>query len=183
MDASYDASARLDTPHLTLRALRYSDADAIFRNIANDRDVLRYYIMKYTDDRASFSLESTVDFFARTRRYGFAIVEKESGEVIGMIHQCSSADDIFRTTEVGYALGRRYWNRGYMTEALSAVIDFLFSKGIHKVVCTHIAENAASGRVMQKCGMTPEEGLRKDELFYGGSYRDIKAYYKINPNI
>jgi hypothetical protein len=36
---------------------------------------------------------------------------------------------------------------------------------------------------MQKCGMTPEEGLRKDELFYGGSYRDIKAYYKINPNI
>lgn len=180
MDTSFDASVRLDTPHLTLRNLRYSDANGIFRNIANDRDVLRYYIMNYSDDRSSFSLEGTVDYFARSKRYGFAIVEKDSGEVIGMIHQCSSADEVFRTTEIGYALGKRYWNRGYMTEALGAVIDFLFSKGIHKVICTHIVENTASGRVMQKCGMIPEEGIRKEELFYGGSYRDLKVYYKLN---
>ena len=182
MDITYDASARLETRNLILRAMRYSDADGIFTNIANDREVLRYYIMNYAPSRSDFSLDRTVDFFNSSKRYGFSIVEKSSGEVIGMIHQCSSADEIFRTTEIGYALGRRYWNRGYMTEALDAVINFLFSKGIHKIVCSHIVENAASGRVMQKCGMTPEDGIRKEELFYNGRYCDLKVYYKLNPN-
>ena len=182
MDLSYDASVQLQTDDLILRPLRYSDADGIFSNIANDREVLRYYIMNYAPVRSQFSLERTVDFFCSSKRYGFAIVEKSSGDVIGMIQQCSSADEVFRTTEIGYALGKRYWNRGYMTQALNAVIEFLFSKGIHKIVCSHIVENAASGRVMQKCGMLPEEGTRKEELFYNGRYCDLKVYYKINPN-
>ena len=138
--------------------------------------------MNYAESAADFSLERTVDYFSQTKRYAFAVVERASGDVIGMIHQCSSADSIFRTTEVGYAIGKKYWNRGYMTQALGAVIDFLFSKGIHKIICSHITENAASGRVMQKCGMTPEDGVRRDELFYGGRYRDIKVYYILNPN-
>ena len=181
MDLTYDASVRLETPSLILRPLRYSDADGIYQNIAHDKDVLRYYIMNYAPSRSGFSIDRIVDYYASTKRYGFAIIERSSGEVIGMIHQCSSADEVFRTTEIGYALGKKYWNRGYMTEALSAVIDFLFSRGIHKIVCSHILENTASGRVMQKCGMIPEDGIRKEELFYGGKYCDLKFYYKLNP--
>jgi ribosomal-protein-alanine N-acetyltransferase len=67
-----------------------------------------------------------------------------------------------------------------MTEALDAFIDFLFSTGIHKVICMHILENKASGRVMQKCGMIPEDGIRREELYYNGKYCDLKAYYKLN---
>lgn len=180
MFENYDASIVLQTENLTLRTLRYSDREAVFRNIANDKDVLRYYVMNYVDSLEKFSLERTVDYFIDRKRYAFAIILKLTDEVIGMIHQCNSADDVFRTTEIGYALGKQYWNHGYMTEALDAVITFLFSIGIHKVFCTHIVENAASGRVMQKCGMTAEEGIRPEELFYNGKYHDLKAYYKIN---
>jgi len=180
-NVSFDASAHITTERLLLRPLRYSDSEAVFSLIAHDRDVLKYYVMQYSESIESFSLERTVDFFSRTKRYAFAIDLIDSGKTIGIIHQCSSADDVFRNTEIGYALGKKYWNHGYMTEALDAFINFLFEKNIHKITCSHIVENTASGRVMQKCGMIPEDGVRREELFYNGRYCDIKIYYKLNP--
>ncbi len=181
MIMNYEADIRIETKRLILRTLRNSDSDEVFRKIANDHDVLKYYVMEYSDSIEGYSINRIVDSFHRSKRYALAIELKKSNEFIGMIHQCSSADPIFQTTEIGYVLGKEYWNKGYMTEALDSFISFLFSKGIHKVFCTHIIENTASGRVMQKCGMIPEEGTRKEELFYNGRYCDLKAYYKINP--
>ncbi len=177
---NYEANTNLETERLILRSLRYSDSKDVFHKIANDHEVLKYYVMEYCDSLDEFSIDKIVDSFHRSKRYAFAIELKENSEFIGMIHQCSSADQVFQTTEIGYVLGREYWNKGYMTEALDSFISFLFSQGIHKVFCTHIIENIASGRVMQKCGMIPEEGTRKEELFYNGKYCDLKAYYKIN---
>ena len=104
---------------------------------------------------------------------------KETGEVIGMINQCNKMNPYFRNVEVGYAIARKYWNRGYCTEALVAMIDLLLSRGVHKVFCQHVLENEASEKVMIKAGMK-KEGLRRDELYYRDRYWDVNCYYVLN---
>ena len=57
--------------------------------------------------------------------------------------------------ELGYWLGVPYWNHGFMSEAARAVIEAGFSTvKLHRVVARHFVRNSASGRVMQKAGMT-----------------------------
>ena len=80
------------------------------------------------------------------------------------------------SVEVGFAIGKKHWNKGYMSEALKAMIGLLFESGIHKVRACHIRENKASGKVMEKCGMH-YEGIRKDDLFYHDKYYDTVNYY------
>lgn len=58
------------------------------------------------------------------------------------------------TIELGYVIAPAFHGRGYMTEALSAVIDHLLENGFHEVLAGAFSTNTASIRVMEKCGMT-----------------------------
>lgn len=63
---------------------------------------------------------------------------------------------------IGYALESKYWNRGYMTEALSKVIEFFFKEvDVNRIESQHDPNNTASGKVMQKCGIKYEGTLRE----------------------
>lgn len=55
--------------------------------------------------------------------------------------------------EVGYVISPEYKGNGYATEALKAAIDELFRMGYNHVTAVFFEENAASRRVMEKCGM------------------------------
>ena len=60
--------------------------------------------------------------------------------------------------EIGYCMGKRWWHRGIMSEALGAVMDFLFQQvGVQRIVARHDVNNPHSGGVMRKCGMKFEE--------------------------
>ena len=60
-----------------------------------------------------------------------------------------------RRAELGYWIGVPWWNRGYATEAGRALLDFGFGTlGLHRIMAHHMMRNPASGRVMQKLGMT-----------------------------
>ena len=158
------------------------DIVSFFDNINHDKEVLKYYVTDYVEDFENFSLEKMIEAFRQTRKYILAIVLKESGEVIGNILQCNGTNRYMNTVEVGYAIGKKYWNKGYMSEALKAMIDLLFESGVHKVNACHIPENIASGRVMEKCGMK-YEGRKIDDLFYHGRYWDTLNYYIINEEV
>ena len=72
--------------------------------------------------------------------------------------------------EIGYVLGKKYWGHGMMTEALKAVLDFCFTQAdFQEVKARYASLNPASGRVMEKAGMsylkTISNGVeRKDYL-------------------
>ncbi|MBQ6478885.1 MAG: GNAT family N-acetyltransferase [Erysipelotrichaceae bacterium] len=169
----------LSGERLILRPLCLQDKEAIFRNINHDREVLNYFIDTYVEEEKDFAFENMLERFRRNEIYAFAIILKESGEVIGEIFQCSKPSPIEHSTEIGYALGRSYWNKGYMSEAMKMMIDFMFSIGIHKVTACHLEGNEASGRVMCKCGMC-FEGIRKDAVYYHDRYWDTYNYYILN---
>jgi len=66
--------------------------------------------------------------------------------------------------EVGYALSRKHWGQGVMTEAFTAVIRYLFEEvGVLRVSSRHDPNNPASGKVMQKCGLKYEGTLRQSD--------------------
>ena len=116
-----DENIRIETDHLLLRFLEEGDAKAIFDNINHDKEVLKYYVTDYVEDFENFSLEKMIEAFRQTRKYILAIVLKESGEVIGNILQCNGTNRYMNTVEVGYAIGKKYWNKGYMSDDRSVV--------------------------------------------------------------
>ena len=180
MNWELEENIRLTTPRLVLRPLTVGDDDAMYALIAHDRDVLRYFIMPYAEERSGFTMERSIEACRAGKKHILALVEKETDEVCGMMLMCSAPNPVFNACEVGYALGRKFQRRGLCAEALKAFTEYLFSKGVHKVFCACIAENTASRRVMEKCGMT-YEGSRKDEIFYRGRYWDTDVFYRLAP--
>ena len=177
----FNPNIKIETERLILRFMRQEDSHDIFVNINHDPDVLRYFIDKYKEKEEEMTLDKTIKFCLDNERYLFAIELKDTHEVIGMILQCSTPSQVFNSSEVGFAIGRKHWNKGYVTEALKAMIDFLFSLNIHKVVASYIVGNNASKKVMEKCHMI-YEGKRKEEIFYHDSFHDVEYYYLLNPN-
>ncbi|MBQ1477574.1 MAG: GNAT family N-acetyltransferase [Erysipelotrichaceae bacterium] len=178
----FDKEAVIETERLILRRLREEDALAIYHNINHDKEVLKYYLDRYIEKEEDASVSGTIRFCDETKRYVFAIVLKETDEVIGMINQCSGMNKFFHSIEIGYAIGQKYWHNGYVTEATKAFIDFLFKRGVHKVFCGAIPENTRSIRVMKNCGMI-YEGRKIDEVYYRDRYWDIDQYYLLNPYV
>ena len=95
----YDPELVLETEHLLLRALRRDDASAIYHAINHDREVLKYYVAPYIEDEKDASVEGTVRYAETAGVYIFAIVLKETNEVIGMINQCNKMNPYFRNVE------------------------------------------------------------------------------------
>jgi ribosomal-protein-alanine N-acetyltransferase len=95
--------------------------------------------------------------------YHWAITLKENGdEPIGTIHGLVN-DDLEQIT-VGYCLGRAWWHQGITSEALKAVMDYLFDVvGVNRIESRHDPRNPNSGKVMMKCGMKYEGTLRSSD--------------------
>ena len=107
--------------------------------------------------------------------YNFALVNKQENKLIGACAVTIKSTDK-REGEIGYILNRRYWNRGYMTEAARKVVDFGFQQlGLHRVIATCDPANTGSYRIMEKVGMQKEGYLREHKLFKG-VWRDFLLY-------
>ncbi|HMO14983.1 MAG TPA: GNAT family N-acetyltransferase [Pirellulaceae bacterium] len=83
--------------------------------------------------------------------------------------------------ELGYWIGRPYWNRGLCTLAAELIVDFGFQTlGLHKIYAHHVLRNPASGRVLQKLGMH-QEGILREHVKKWGRFEDIVVYGLVRP--
>lgn len=90
-----------------------------------------------------------------------AIVLKENDKMIGTIDARIFGDGL-KDAEFGYCLNPKYWNKGYMSEALKAFIQALHKEhGVENVFGSFERENIASKRVMQKNEMYYYETVRR----------------------
>ncbi len=138
----------------------------MYQNWASDPEVTRYLTWPtHTDETVSRAiLEEWVTYYRNERYYQWAIVPKENGNApIGSIAVMSLNDEVQKAT-IGYCIGRAWWHRGFTSEALSAVIRFLFQDvGVHRIDAYHDPRNPHSGAVMKKCGMTYEGTFRQSD--------------------
>lgn len=153
----------IETERLILRRFELSDAPAMFANWASDDEVTKYLTWPTHADVSVTEgiLGQWVPQYEKDDYYNWAIVLKENGsQPIGNINVAHLRED-GTVPEIGYCMGKRWWHQGIMSEALSAVIDFLFHQvGIRRILALHDVNNPHSGGVMRKCGMK-FEGIRE----------------------
>lgn len=163
------------TERLLLRPFHPADVEAVQR-LAGSHDVAAGTFLPHPMDRQAaqgWVTDREKDEAAGTG-VTFAITLAEGGEVIGSIGmELVPAHEQGRLT---YWLGRDYWNRGYGTEAVAALVEYGFERlQLHRIYAPHFHTNPASGRVLQKAGMTHEGRLREHYLRFGHRI-DVELY-------
>lgn len=154
---------RIETDRLILRRYVIEDADAMYKNWASDSEVTKFLTWQpHSSVEVSRGIiENWLKEYSDEKYYQWAIVLKDNGdEPIGDISVGQMNEDI-SMVHIGYCLGRAWWRRGIMSEALKAVMDFMFDTvEVNRVEARHDPRNPNSGKVMQKCGMKYEGTLR-----------------------
>lgn len=154
----------IETDRLILRRFTMEDIQPMFDNWASDPEVTRYLTWPTHSSAAITAMVMTdwVEAYEREDRYNWAIILKGTDDKpignISVVHLHENVD----AGEIGYCMGKAWWRGGIMTEALRAVIDYLFGQvGFNRLEARHDTNNPASGRVMEKCGMRYEGTLRQ----------------------
>lgn len=161
----------LETERLCLRRFRKSDAEDVY-TYASDAETLKYMIWPGVQSVEEARV-SIVEYYW-SRPGIFAIALKETDRCIGGIDL--RMDPEHEKAGFGYVLNRQYWNRGYMTEALRALLSLCFDRlDLNRVEATHFCGNEGSGRVMQKSGMA-FEGTAPQEIKVRGVFHDVAHY-------
>ena len=155
---THKGTQTIETPRLILRRARQEDAEPMFRNWASDSEVTKYLTWP-THSNTTVSemvIGSWIQEYKKESYYQWMIALKEIGEPIGTISVVRQ-NDRMEEAEIGYCIGSRWWHQGIVTEALTAVIEYLFTEvGMNRVAARHDPNNPHSGGVMRKCGMKYE---------------------------
>lgn len=172
----------LETERLVLRPFDVADAPRV-QVLAGDfaiADTTLNVPHPYKDGMAEAWISTHADRYESGKDVTFAITLKGEGTLIGAIGL--ALERRFERAELGYWIGVPFWRQGYCTEAGRVVVDFGFSVlGLHKICAHHLTRNPASGRVMQKIGMT-REGTFRDHMIKWDLFEDIDAYGVLSPH-
>lgn len=171
----------LATERLTLRRFEPEDAENMFYNWANDPEVTKY--LRWPEHEnvgiTEAVLKNWIERYDNKNYYQWAIELNELEQPIGSIGAID-VDERIGSVEIGYCIGRKFWNRGYTTEALTEVVRFFLSEvGAGRVWAKHDARNAYSGKAMAASGMEYEGTLRRTGIDRQGAYQDMAVYARI----
>lgn len=126
----------------------------------------------YTEQMAHDWINLHGVWIANEHRYEFAVVLKETNELIGVV----GLSNLDKVGELGYWFGKDYWNKGYGTEAAEAMLDYAFNDlDYHRIYARFMVTNPGSGRIMEKIGMT-KEGTLKKHIKKDGKYIDLDMF-------
>lgn len=166
----------LQTARLRLRPLQTEDAPRI-QVLAGDPEVARTTLLiphPYPKGMAARWIASTHSQWLQQQAATFALLLEESYEFIGATSLKFSLEH--QRAELGYWIGRPYWNRGYGTEAALEMIRFGFeAMRLNRIFAEHFRSNPSSGRVLRKTGMR-HEGSLLQHVLKQGSFIDLELY-------
>jgi [ribosomal protein S5]-alanine N-acetyltransferase len=144
----------IETPRLHIQPLMSTHADAAFALLQDER------IYQWISMNKPKSVESLRADWKRTEAriapdgqeawLTWFVTSKVDCRPIGCLDACIDAHRI--ATNVGYYFFADAWGQGHASEAVKALTDALIAQGVHKLVATVTAGNAASVRVLQKAG-------------------------------
>lgn len=173
----HKGTVTLETPRLILRRLTLADAEPMYRNWASDPGVTKFltWPTHSSVEVTKQILALWISHYEELNYYQWGIVVKDENALIGTIAAVKTDDEI-KAAEIGYCIGQNWWHKGYTSEALGAVINFLFDEvGLNRIAARHDVNNSHSGGVMKKCGMQ-FEGIMREGAKNNGGLCDIANY-------
>lgn len=165
----------IETNRIQFRYWKESDAEELFL-LASDPDV---------GPRAGWPPHSSVEQSREIIKTIFnndhvwALILKETEQLIGCMGYYDYTESNIGIeegeAELGYWIGKPFWNQGYCTDALRAMIDYCFNiKGFVTLWADHFVDNPASGKVMEKCGFTDTGEINWLSKLYKGDENPVK---------
>lgn len=166
----------LETKNLILRPVQAEDYKAVFE-FASDPDVAKYtsWDVHKTIEDSKVLVKFITKRYAGNKPSNWAVILKSSNQLIGT---CGfvSAFAANKRGEIAFAIRKEHWRKGYMTEAVNKSIEFGFNElKLNRIEAVCDAENEASSRLLEKCGMK-FEGILRQYVFIRGEFRDMKSY-------
>lgn len=166
----------IETARLTLRIPRRGDAADLYA-LHSDPEVMRYFSEPpWTDPaRALRQIDEDAARFENEESFRFAIILNETGRQIGnctlyALHRQN------RRADIGYALARGHWGRGYMQEALQALVAFGFTDlNLHRLEADVDPRNTASATALTRLGFV-QEGLLRERWIVAGEVSDSALF-------
>ena len=166
----------LETERLTLREVRDSDVNEMFRLRSDPR------ILEFLDRKADETLEDVAIFIRRITEsrlknedITWAICKKGEDKLLGDICYWRLVPEHHRA-EIGYAMQPEHWGNGIITEAVRAVVDYGFNvMNLHSIEANVNPTNASSIKVLEKNGFV-REGYFKENYYYSGQFLDSAIY-------
>ena len=169
---------QIETARLILRKWEMEDAALSYSNWTHDPDVFEFTRIsphQNVENTKAF-IESTLSIYDELDTYRWVIVLKENKNPIGTIG-IGAVNEYDQVCGFGYTIGKTYWNKGYMTEALKAVIHFAFIEvGYNRMEAYHSIRNIPSGKVMKKAGMSYEGRAKQKYKSISGIFEDCDMY-------
>ena len=171
-----DNRPRIETDRLILRPFELSDEEAVF-SICSEKEIAantRTIPHPYPREQAAVWIKSQPEMWTAGKAAVFAVCLKSSGQLVGAVGlQIAEMD---QNAELGYWVDKDHWGQGIATEASAAAVEFGFrTLELHKIHAHYMARNPASGRIMEKIGMT-KEGFFPGHIRKWGQFHDVVFY-------
>ncbi|MBE9184651.1 GNAT family N-acetyltransferase [Microcoleus sp. LEGE 07076] len=166
----------IETERLLLRKISLNDASDMFE-YASSPEVSEYTMWStHTSiEDTKYFLKSLTKMYKRRELVDWGLVSKADNKFIGT---CGFVEwsMTHNRAEMGYAISSKYWNQGYMSEAVNAMMEFGFREMLlNRIEAKCKVSNIGSARVMEKVGMQLE-GILRQKIFVKGEYWDLKIY-------
>ncbi|WP_429951193.1 GNAT family N-acetyltransferase [Enterococcus sp. AZ101] len=153
----------LETERLKLRPVTLNDAADMYE-YASDEATVTYVFPIHQSLKDTQESISNYFMSAPLGKYGVEL--KETGQLIGTIDL--RVEEQHNIAELGYALNRDYWGKGYMPEAANEILRLGFEElRLMRIFAVHDIDNAKSGRVMEKIGMKVEGRIPNARMWKG----------------
>src|SRR5687768_1829163 len=158
-----------ETPRLILREVVLDDAEGMLE-LDSDPEV-HLYLPDRVIETVEEAKQSILDIRKQYKQFGigrWSMIEKESGDFIGwagLKWNVGPENNRMHFHDVGYRLIKKYWGKGYATEAAIASVKYAFNDmAIRELIGVADSRNIASVRVLQKAGMKYIETFYEDDI-------------------
>ncbi|MCP8617945.1 GNAT family N-acetyltransferase [Salirhabdus salicampi] len=166
---------KFETERLVLRPYDLSDAPRA-QKIGDDKAVAEttFIPYPYTLEKVEDWIKNHSSLIENGDAYPLAVILKSEKQLIGTM--TIRIDKNHHKGELAYWVGKDYWGKGYATEASKKMLEFGFKElNLNRIWAPVMSKNKASGKVMQKVGLSYEGTLKQDILRWD-KYEDIDIY-------
>jgi ribosomal-protein-alanine N-acetyltransferase len=166
----------LETKRLILRKITLDDVQDIFE-YASDKEIDKYISWDYhksVDDTNKY-INDVLQKYSDDLPSAWGVIHKQKNKLIGTCGYLIINQN-HKFAEIGYVLSRKYWNKGFVTEAVGEVIKYSFERlNLNRIQIHSVVENIASSRVAEKVGMK-FEGILRERFIMKGEFVNVKIY-------